>query len=248
MAQRLVVRSRGEQVGVEGLSCMHMHDEPRAFKLLTESIQDIVLLDFEKQGGKRGKAKISLRRLREALKDLIKENKLFRRTGAFFFLSFLITVPVAWFLGCSFYFVQKHTDGNKFMEEVEHCEVLEPEGVEAEAAFPRPSDVPDSVWELASARFQEVLRALTWDDGVAENETTAIDADPVAPSGAKLVGNICTRKNLELPKDAVVVDLLKLGNYNIDCKAFPTLLSDGERGMRSLEEKGLSPCTVHDYL
>ena len=66
---------------------MHMHDEPRVFTLLKESVQDIVLLDFEKQGGKRGKAKISLRRLRQALNDLVKDNKLFRRTGVCFLSS-----------------------------------------------------------------------------------------------------------------------------------------------------------------
>ena len=50
VAQRLVVWSQGEQVGLEGLSCLYLHEEPRAYKVLKDCINDTVMTQFEKLG------------------------------------------------------------------------------------------------------------------------------------------------------------------------------------------------------
>jgi hypothetical protein len=199
---------------------MYLHEEPRVYKVLKDRVEDIVMLQFEKQSGKVGKARLSVRRLREALEELSRRNPEFKKS-----------------------------DAEGFIAEVESSDLFDVEedlGAE-DMPFDKPFDLSEEAWALVASYVKVVMRQIKWDDGVAENETAALDADHIAPSGDQVATEICCTMNLPMPKDKVIVDPLKLGNFNMDCKAFPTLLPDGVRELRSWEQNGLCQVTVHDY-
>jgi len=116
-----------------------------------------VTIEYKRRDGTLGRGQVSLPRLQSALSWLSKNNALF-----------------------------KDVDMTKFLQEVRHCEELdlEEEISEGLQEFEPPTGVPVDIWQYADRHVTVVLRLLRWNDGVMDNETAAVDADPVAPSGS----------------------------------------------------------------